>query len=123
MRNGFVLCAITVGFFVWMSSPSEAASEKFSFFVATNGNDTNPGTELKPFASLEHARNIIRNLKQKRTLPSSGVTVLIRGGTYSLSKTFELTDKDSGTDKAPIVYRPYNNEEVHLIGGKQLIGF
>jgi len=102
---------------------AEAATLTKEFIVSATGNDQNPGTIDKPFASLERARDAIREFKQKGGLPAGGVTVSIRGGIYSLLKTFELTEKDAGTEKAPIVYRPYHNEEVHLIGGKELTGF
>lgn len=92
-------------------------------YVATNGSDQNPGTMNKPFASLERARDAVRNLKQSRGLPPGGVTVQIRGGTYYLTRTFELAEKDSGTKQSPIVYRQYNNEEVRLLGGKEITGF
>ncbi len=93
------------------------------FIVATTGNDHNPGTLNKPFATLERARDAIRELKLRGGLPTGGVTVSIRGGTYALAKTFELSEQDAGTQTAPIVYRPYRNEDVHLAGGKEISGF
>ena len=32
------------------------------FYVATNGNDKNPGTIDKPFRTLPHARNAVRKM-------------------------------------------------------------
>jgi len=103
--------------------PSYAGNMRTEFVVSTTGSDSNPGTLDKPFASLEKARNAVRDLKQKGGLPAGGVAVLVRGGTYSLSKSFRLNQLDSGSEIAPIVYRSYKNEEVHLIGGRQLSGF
>ncbi|MGA2660073.1 MAG: hypothetical protein ABSH34_21430, partial [Verrucomicrobiota bacterium] len=34
------------------------------FFVAPTGNDANPGTADRPFATLERARDAVRQLKQ-----------------------------------------------------------
>src|SRR5512138_3499423 len=62
------------------------ASAKAEFVISPTGNDHNPGTIDKPFASFERARDAIRELKQKAGLPVDGVMVSIRGGTYSLSK-------------------------------------
>ena len=39
------------------------------FYVATNGSDENPGTKGKPFATLERARDAIRELKKAGKLP------------------------------------------------------
>jgi len=69
----------------------------------------------KPFATLGAARRAVRKLK-KAGLPKGGVTVALRAGTYRLTKTFILTKADSGTDTAPVRYRAYKNEDVHLIG-------
>jgi len=62
------------------------------------------------------ARRAARELK-KRGLPKGGITALLRGGTYQLTRTFVLTKADSGAEAAPVRYRAYKNEEVHLIGG------
>ncbi len=100
-----------------------AAGQQVEFVVSLSGSDRNPGTIDKPFATLERARDAIRELKQKNTLPFGGAVVFIRGGTYHLSKTFELTEKDSGTEKSHTTYRSYKNAEVHITGGKELSGF
>jgi len=82
------------------------------FFVSTEGRDANPGTREKPFATLDRARDAVRQLK-----PKTPVTVWLRGGVYRLSKPFALTAEDSGTPEAPIVYRALGTETVSLMGG------
>ena len=106
-----------------LTSTAHCSPAPRTFYVSTAGNDRNPGTIEKPFASLEAARDTIRDLNRKGTIPAGGVSVLIRGGSYSLSKTFELDARDSGSEKTPIVYAPYKNEAVHLSGGERISGF
>ncbi len=89
-------------------------------FVATNGSDDNPGSKVQPFATLERARDEIRNVKNDAGLPEQGITVWIRGGIYSLEKTFELDERDSGTESAPIIYRAFQDEAVRIIGGREI---
>ena len=89
------------------------------FYVATDGRDANPGTFAKPFATLERARDEVRRVKDK-ALDEGRVTVYVRGGKYLRRKTFELTERDSGREAAPIIYRAYPGEQVHLIGGHVL---
>ena len=67
--------------------------------MATEGNDANPGTEDQPFATLERARDEIRQRKAAGPLPAGGITVELRGGVYELSRPLELTAQDSGTEK------------------------
>lgn len=97
------------------------AATAAEFYVATNGNDANPGTQAKPFATLDRARDAARQARARD--PKSGVEVFVRGGTYELAKTFKLTAADSGAEGAPVVYRAYPKEKVLLIGGRRITGF
>ena len=89
------------------------------YYVAPDGSDDNPGTFERPFATLEKARDEIRRIKD-RALMYGGITVHLRGGRYLRTETFELTQRDSGLATAPITYRAYPGERVHLIGGHAL---
>ncbi len=91
------------------------------FFVCPQGQDANPGTEDKPFATLEAARDAIRTLKVN-PLPAGGVTVWLTGGDYHRTKTFELTAVDSGTPESPIVYRAVGKQTVRILGGRPISG-
>jgi len=91
------------------------------FFVAPDGNDGNPGTRQRPFATLEGARDAVRELKQKGV--AGPVTVQLRGGRYALSKPLELTAQDSGAEGQPVTYRCYADEKVVLSGGKEIRGW
>ena len=73
------------------------------FHVAPNGNDANPGTQAKPFATLERARDAIRELKQAGPLKEP-VTVRLQGGTYALAQEVRFGPEDSGTAACPITY-------------------
>ena len=70
-----------------------------------------------PFASLERARDEVRRLKREKGLHES-VTVNVRGGTYFLDRTFQLTAEDSGTADAPVVYPATPRTRPLLVGGK-----
>ncbi len=89
-------------------------------YVAPNGNDSNPGTEAKPFKTLEAARDAIRSMKAGAGLPASGIEVCLRGGLYLRDKTFDLTDQDSGTLSQPIVWRAYQGETPRIAGAIEL---
>lgn len=86
------------------------------FHVAPDGNDANPGTKVKPFATLERARDAIRQSKTQNR--KSKIEVVVRGGSYELARPFELTAVDSGSAKAPVVYRARKGETVRISGGK-----
>ena len=117
---GFTL---VLGFGAALGSPST-----LDLYVAVNGNDAWSGTRSEaegedgPFATLERARDEIRRRRVAGQLESE-TAVHVRGGRYELAQTFVLTEQDSGSEEAPIVYRAFADEEVVLSGGRTLSGF
>lgn len=100
---------------------SEAAVPVMNtYYVATDGDDENPGTIDAPFATIEAARTAIRKQKAKHGLPKGGICVYIREGTYSQLTQFKLTEEDEGTKESPITYRAYKDEKVKFVGGLPL---
>jgi len=93
--------------------------KNIELYIATDGNNANPGTKEKPFRSLEGARDAIRKLKEEYA-KNGGFTVFLRGGVYYRESTFELSTEDAGTEEAPVVYRAYGNEQVRLVGGREI---
>ncbi len=91
------------------------------FYVAPDGDDGNPGSADKPFATLDKAQEALRGAKaQDSTVKAE---VLIRGGVYYLTKPLKLTPEDSGTAEAPVVYRAYPDEKPIFRGGLPITGF
>ena len=112
------VCILAVWAVLICALPVDAKAG-LALYVAVDGDDTNPGTRKKPFATLERARDAIRELKQSGP-PKGPVRVWIRGGVYPRTETFQLGGDDSGTPQAPVVYRAYRDEEVRLVGGLEL---
>jgi len=90
------------------------------FFVAPDGNDRNPGTEARPFATLERARAAVRQVNRAMT---GGIHVVLRGGTYGLERTFTLESKDSGTRGHQVIYKGRPGETPVLSGGRKVTGW
>jgi hypothetical protein len=87
-----------------------------SFYVSIAGNDGNDGSLNAPFASLEKARDAIRQLKA----PKGAVTVYLRGGIYILNQPLVLGPEDSGTLFSPVTWTAYDGETPVLSGGVSL---
>jgi len=85
------------------------------FYVSPAGNDSNPGTKSKPFATIEAARDAVRKLPK-----GDGITVWIRGGVYERRSSFVLGKEDSGVEGAPVVYRACEGEDVRFLGGRRV---
>jgi len=94
----------------------------FRLYVSPDGSDANPGTKDRPFATLERARDAIRELKQAGRIPR-GAEVVLAPGEYPRSAAFALDAEDSGAPGAPIVYRAAERGAAVLSGGVRVQGF
>ena len=76
-------------------------------FVSNDGSDTNPGSLLAPFRTIQHA---IDNAEP-------GDVISIRGGTYRERLRIENLN---GREDAPITFENYQNEDVVLTGAEPI---
>jgi hypothetical protein len=97
----FVAAALLALALLVLPAPGNAQS----FYVATSGSDSNPGTVSAPFATFGRAMAAMQ--------ASATKTVTIRGGTYSLAGS-NLTFSPADTGETWI---PYQNETVVIDGG------
>jgi hypothetical protein len=111
--NKTIVATIAMMMSLCASAPAEARPAQI--FVATTGNDTNPGTLEKPFATLQRAQQAARKAAGREA-----VTVFVREGTYYLPETLIFTAEDSGTKAAPVVYQTYQKEQAVVSGGVRL---
>jgi hypothetical protein len=89
-----------------------------TLYVAPNGNDRNPGSESRPFATLARAKSAVREVK--KTSKDTPVTVLLRAGTYYQPSTLVFEADDSGTNRQTVTYMAYPGEVATLSGGRRL---
>ena len=92
-------------FFVVVIAPAA------ELWVASDGDDSAPGDISSPLATLEAARDRLRDDSQ------AGGTVWIRGGTYRLAETLVLDRRDAATK-----YAAWQDEEVVISGAERLRG-
>ena len=95
-----------------------AAHPQADFVVAVTGNDQNPGTEERPFATIARARDAVRELRKKQ--PGRDVLVLIRGGVYRLDQPLAFTPEDSGRQGGSVTYTAYPGEKPVISGSRQI---
>jgi len=82
--NVFVI-ALSLNVYAWNNGHKE-------YYISPSGSDKNNGSINSPFATIEKARNLIREDKQK--FPETSYTVYFREGIYSISKTMEFDKRD-----------------------------
>lgn len=105
-----------------MVTTAQAEEPTTYFYVAPGGNDDAEGTMEAPFATIEGAKEKIRELKKTSGLPAGGITVYLRGGIYETTEKIVFTDEDSGTEECPILYKAYPGEKPVISGGVNIAG-
>src|SRR5204863_9840041 len=101
MRHGLILCCATL---LLLSASVRAKS--LTFYVATNGNDAWSGRLEKPaldgkdgpLAALPAALEKTRAARQNSAKTPDRISILLRGGTYSVAQPVVLAPEDSGSD-------------------------
>jgi len=108
-----------------VARPINVVSSK-EYFISPDGRDSWSGTLAEPnaeesdgpFASVEHAQQVARELKGSGLL-TDRVTVYLRGGRYPLEKPLEFGPQDS----APVTFAACEGEAPVLDGGRKIEGW
>ena len=90
---------------------SSFAAPASVWYVAAGGSDSNPGTSMKPFATVQRA------LEQSRTATGER-RIVVLPGTYYLGDTIALGPQDSG-----LTISGDQSRSVIVSGGRRVTGF
>jgi len=90
-------------------------TDALRFHVSPRGDDANPGTADRPFATLVRARDTVRAAKASGA--AGPVAVIIHEGTYRLEETLVLGREDGGTREAPVAWCAAPGERPVISGG------
>lgn len=85
------------------------------FHVAPQGNDADPGTSAKPFATVARARDAVR--EKIAGGMQADVVVEIAPGRYYHVEPVRFDERDGGRGGHAVVYRGASKEGVKLYGG------
>ena len=80
-----------------------------TYYVSPSGKDTQPGSQAKPFRTIQHAADVMR----------PGDICLIRSGLYAET----VRPKVSGTAIAPVIFRACEGETVTISGADPITGW
>jgi len=80
-----------------------------NFYVSPKGNDTNKGTQAKPFASINRAL-----VETRKT--SGNVKLYLMGGTYYLNQPIVFTPEDSRKENEFLAITNFKNQKVAING-------
>jgi len=91
-------------------------------YLSPTGNDNNPGTLEKPFATLTAVRNKAREFRKSNSIDQP-IEIIALGGEYFMTEPLVLTYEDAGTFSSPLVFRAEEKTRPIFIGGVKLDGF
>ena len=91
------------------------------YYVSPSGDDHNPGSLEKPFATIKGARDAIRALPSPER--ANAIHVYFRRGTYQLEETAVFGLEDSGEGDATITYAAYPGEKPVFSSGAEIGGW
>jgi hypothetical protein len=111
MQNRIVRLIVAWGFVILTTTAGGAAE----FYVSPTGDDADPGSLNRPFATVQRAQQAARQRPQ-----GEPVTVHLRDGTHYLAQTLVFTAEDSGVQRVPVVYAAYSQERPVISGGARL---
>ncbi len=97
------------------------AGAQLRVYVSPRGNDSNIGSPASPVASLNGARDVIREFKKRQKI-SDTIKVIIEDGFYEMSETFLLNAGDGGSMEFPVIYKAAENSKPVFSGGKKITG-
>jgi len=81
-----------------------------SFYVSPKGNDTNKGTQAKPFASISKA--VVEARKK-----SGEIVIYLMGGYFHLSQPIVFTPDDSRKKNETLIIKNFKDQKVTISGG------
>ncbi len=112
MHNIMRIKIILISFIISSCIASSCYSQS-GLFVSLTGNDLNPGTKEKPFASIDKAKAEVRKKK-------GSITIYIRGGTYYLKEPIIFLPEDSREREGEVTFKAYPGEQVIISGGEPI---
>jgi len=93
-------------------------TEAAEIWVSPEGNNANAGTREKPLADIGLALRKARELRRLSD-PSAakGISIILKGGVYTLNEPLFIRPEDSGTAESPTVFQAAPGETPVLSGG------
>ena len=85
------------------------------FYVSPQGSDANKGSQKKPFATLQAAKQAASKYAGRKS-----VTVYVADGVYYLPQTLVFKAEDSGSEEHPVIFKAINEGQAILSGGSLL---
>lgn len=119
MAGKYVLVSL-----VFCAASIMVSAQPCEIWVSPDGSDRNEGTVDKPMRSLTLS---LRKAREMRRLNDprikDGVSLVLKGGVYSLYEPVYIRTEDSGTESSPTIIRAAEGEKPIISGGIRLVNW
>lgn len=120
MKRFLCICLVFLLFFPLVGNRGYCSTTYKELYVSPVGYDSNTGSIGSPFKTLGRAKEEVRRLRASMT---GDIIVYFREGVYELEKPIRFDEHDSGCNGFKVIYRPYQNEQVLISGGRRVTGW
>ena len=116
----------TLEFFYWDGLENVRPIDVFDnvyeeIYVSTTGSDvTGDGTKAHPYATIQTALGKVAEINDYQW---GDIIVNVKGGTYTLTETLEITEEHSGKNGYNVIIRGDVNNQPTISGGKKVTGW
>ncbi|WP_164122967.1 PDZ domain-containing protein [Sphingobacterium sp. xlx-130] len=97
---------------------AQPSANSKTIYVSLSGNDRNPGTKSKPYASPQAGIDAVSKLKKEGF--TGAIELVLMDGKYYLDKPLQIYPEISGTEGSPFTIRAAIARNVTLSGSKLL---
>jgi hypothetical protein len=92
------------------------SSEKATFYLSPDGDDSNKGTRNQPYKTIKRAQKEVRKLIDSKY--KGEIHILLADGIYELEESLIFTLDDSGNDSLAIFYEAAESANPSISGGR-----
>ncbi len=103
----------------WRTPAPPAVKPVYTLYVSPSGSDTAEGSRLHPLATLEAARDRMRDWRRQHR-PAGATVIRLLAGEYQRSAPLVLGPQDSGSAEAPVVWMADSAGAAVLTGGVRI---
>jgi len=117
-KQSFLLKTAIIFLCVFYLFSMESYSGEIKFYISPGGNDSNSGTRVSPFKSLEKAKEAAFSYRKKN--PGETITIYVEDGIYQLEKPIVFTPDKSIPEQSPLIIKASKNGKPIFTGSRAL---
>jgi hypothetical protein len=117
-KQSFLLKTTIIFLSVFYMFSMESYAGEIEIYISPNGSDSNSGTKISPFKSLEKAKETAFSYRKKN--PGEKITICVENGIYQLEEPIVFTSENPGYEQNPLIIKASGNGKPIFTGSRAL---